>query len=237
MLSKEAFVKPGVWRLVLCAACGLYAGAARAGTFEISPVIIDLTPGQTTAAIEVRNRGDKPVAVQARPYAWTQTGDQDPLTPADEVIISPPIFTVAAGETQVVRLLLRGGARARERDYRLLVDEVPTASEGAHSVTIKLEMSLPVFAPPILKGDAALTWRLQPRGADGKTLITVTNGGLRYARINLLELQKPDGGRISLSPAGATPLCAAGRDSALGDAEPDRRSQRAGSFERHDPER
>src|SRR5579859_5756728 len=92
----------------------LLAPKVEAASLEISPVMVTLAPGQTAATIEVQNRGDSPAAVQARAYSWTQAGDEDALTPTHDIILSPPIFTVAEGTSQTVRLLLRGGSKAGE---------------------------------------------------------------------------------------------------------------------------
>ena len=102
----------------------LISGEVQAASLEISPVIVNLAPGQNATTIEVKNRGGAPAAVQARPYSWSQAGDEDNLTATQDIILSPPIFTVPAGASQTIRLLLRGGSEAGgERSYRLLLDE------------------------------------------------------------------------------------------------------------------
>src|SRR5688500_9450583 len=101
----------------------LISGEARATSLEISPVMVNLAPGQTATTIEVKNRGGAPAAIHIRAFAWSQAGDVDDLAPTQEVILSPPIFTLAEGASQTIRLLLRGGkGAASERSYRLLLD-------------------------------------------------------------------------------------------------------------------
>ncbi|MEI9986342.1 MAG: fimbria/pilus periplasmic chaperone [Aliidongia sp.] len=110
----------------LIALCSLPAGTVEAASLEISPVIVDFAPGQTAATIVVQNHGETPVAVQARAYSWRRPMTTNLSPQPHDVILSPPIFTVPAGASQTVRLLLRGGSGSgAERSYRLLLDEVP----------------------------------------------------------------------------------------------------------------
>src|ERR1700733_11398055 len=88
----------------------LPAGRVEAASLEISPVIVSLAPGQTATTIVVQNHGETPTAVQAPAYSWTQGGDEDLLTATRDIILSPPIFTIPAGASQTMRLLLRGAS-------------------------------------------------------------------------------------------------------------------------------
>ena len=74
-----------------------FIGEGRAASLEVTPVVVEFAAGQTATTIVVANHGGGPTAMQARAYHWAQAGDQDELTPAQDIIISPPIFTVAEG--------------------------------------------------------------------------------------------------------------------------------------------
>ena len=145
----------------------LLSGKIQAASLEISPVMVNLAPGQTATTIEVTNRGGVSTAIQARLYLWTQAGDDDTLAPTQDIILSPPIFTVPAGASQTVRLLLRGGIVAEaERSYRLLLDEVPPANIENRQIDIALRVSLPVIVASASSGPRALQWRAE-RGPGG----------------------------------------------------------------------
>lgn len=175
---------------------------------EISPVVVNLDPGQISATIEVRNQGQSPVTIQARPYAWSQALEDDVLTPTSEIIVSPPIFTVPANGVQTARLMLRGDARtvgAQDRSYRLLLDEVPgvDAGAGAGQVQVILRISLPVFAGAA-RSTPTLDWTAA-RSADGNVVLTATNTGRGYVRINDLQATLADGSHPELSAQGKSP--------------------------------
>ena len=71
--------------------------------------------------------------------------------PTDDIILNPPVFTVAPGKTRFMRLGLRTANHGTaELTYRLILQEVPKAegpSDGAAVRTI-LRISIPIFAVP-----------------------------------------------------------------------------------------
>lgn len=190
---------------------GLAADKVLAAELEIAPVLLNFAPGQTSATIEIRNRGDAPATVQARPFLWSQTQDDDVLTPTQDIILSPPIFTIPARTSQTMRLLLRGDARITshaDRSYRLLLEEVPTARTENGQVDVTLRISVPVFAVstpsvPVLVWTAA-------RSADGEVVLSATNSGRAYVRVNALEVTLADGSRPTLTPRGESPYVLTG---------------------------
>ncbi len=181
----------------------LLAAKVEAASLEISPVMVTLAPGQTTATIEVQNRGDSPTAVQTRAYRWTQAGDDDALTETQDIILSPPIFTLPEGASQTVRLLLRGGGRAEgERSYRLLLDQVPPATEGNKQIVIALHVSLPVIAASASSAPPTLRWGAE-RGAGAETVLTAVNTGQAYDRVGAIDVTLSDGSHPKVVARGA----------------------------------
>jgi fimbrial chaperone protein len=175
--------------LLLCPA----AGKAQQASLEVTPVLVTFAVGQTAATIEVTNHGAAPSAVQARVYHWTQPAADDVLTPTEDIIVSPPIFTVSEGGSQTMRLLLRGGPKATgERTYRLLLDQVPPASTQPRQVVLALRLSLPVFLDAATVGRPTLQWRAE-RDAGGQTVLTVNNTGTGYTRISAVDVTLADG--------------------------------------------
>jgi fimbrial chaperone protein len=184
----------------------------RAASLEITPVLITLAAGQTATKIEVTNRGATPTAIQARAYRWTQPGDADAMTPTQDIIISPPIFTVAGGGSQTLRLLLRGGiAAGGDRSYRLLLDEVPPANTRSRQVALVLRLSLPVFLGAAASGRPALRWRVE-RGAGGQTVLTASNAGPAYDKVRAIDVTLADGSHPKVVARGTNPYILAGAE-------------------------
>ena len=66
-------------------------------------------------ALTVRNDGTEPVSMQLEVLNWSQEAGKDVLTPSRELLANPPIFTVPAGGSQLVRVGLRRAPDATAR--------------------------------------------------------------------------------------------------------------------------
>jgi fimbrial chaperone protein len=188
----------------------LIFGTAKAADLEISPVAISLAHSQSVTTMEITNRGDAPTAVQVRAYAWAQAGDEDILTPTTEVILSPPIFTIPAGGSQTLRVLLRGGAATvGERTYRLVLDEVPPASVHSQQITTLLRASLPVIVASASPTPARLEWRAD-RDSAGGLVLSATNMGQAYDAVRAIEVVLADGAHRTAIPRGGNPYVLTG---------------------------
>lgn len=159
-----------------------------AQTLEIAPITVDLPAGRMTSTLRVTNRGTTTTTVQIRPFAWSQPAEGEKLDPTTTLIVSPPFTTLAPGDTQTVRIVLRKPVGAREDSYRLMVDQLPLAAD-AGTIRVALRISLPVFAAPTGAARSNLTWKLV--GTDPRTrLLVVRNDGTRRAKISALALTR-----------------------------------------------
>ena len=177
----------------LCLAFVLAAPlAAMAASLGISPVRVELSPATPTAALTLRNGGDEPTVVQVRAVAWSQNGGEDVYEPTNEVIVSPPIFTVAAKGAQVVRVGLRRAPDARrELSYRIFLQEVPGPPQpGVTGVQMALRIGLPVFVKPVQPAKATLNWRIG-REAGGALRVVAANPGEMHVQVIGFKLLGP----------------------------------------------
>ena len=169
-------------------------GSVMAGTFTISPLRVDLDDTTRTAALTVRNDEAAPVVVQADALAWSQESGQDDLAPSRDVLVSPVVFTLAPGGSQLVRVALRRQADAgRERAYRLTLQEVPQAA-GANftGLQVALRLSVPVFVAPAAPTAPQLVWSAS-RAASGAVTVTVHNEGGAHARLQGFAVKTGEG--------------------------------------------
>jgi fimbrial chaperone protein len=194
-------------RHAIAAVAGLAAllalpGAA-AGTFTISPLRVDFTGTTGTAALTVRNEEAVPVVVQAEGLSWSQESGQDALAPSRDLLISPAVFTLAPGGSQLVRVALRRAPDAtRELAYRMTLQEVPQAANpGFTGLQVALRLSVPVFVAPLAPAAPDVTWSAR-REANGRTTLTAHNGGSGHAQIHRFVLQTADGTRTLFEQPG-----------------------------------
>ncbi|QJE03472.1 molecular chaperone [Massilia forsythiae] len=178
----------------------MLARPAAAANLQISPVSIQFARGQGAAGITLQNQGDDALFGQARVYVWEQRDGQDVLTPATDLVASPPVMEIAARSSQTIRLVRRGaaaGGDAAERSYRILIDELPRGEE-AGGVAIRLQYSVPVFAAPADAGAAPrLSWDVYRK--DGAWMLRVRNDGALHAQIGATVLRGADGKDLQVS--------------------------------------
>jgi fimbrial chaperone protein len=184
----------------------LGGGAAGAQALKVIPVNVQMPPGQRTATLTVINEGSTETAIQIRAYAWDQPDGKDQLTTSNEVLASPPLTSIPAGATQIVRLVLRQTPEGREATYRILLDQIPSASVPGE-VKIVLRMSIPIFAQPTNRTASHVRFHVE-RDA-GQVYLVGINDGLRHEAIRDIVLSTSDGRKLMTAP-GVTPYILAG---------------------------
>jgi len=180
---------------------GATSGAAQASAFTVAPVRVTLSAQQPVAAITVTNTGTEPTLVQLETMQWSQADGKEILDVSTAVLATPPIFTIPAGRSQIVRVGLRRAPDVkRELTYRLILREIlpPVQTTG---LRVALKISMPVFiAPAAVAALPALQWHAR-RMADGDIRIVASNTGTAHIQLGQLEIvQAADGRSIATHP-------------------------------------
>lgn len=179
----------------MLAACLTVPFSVMAGSLSVTPIRIELSAAQRSVALTVRNDGDQPAVVQAQLVAWSQADNDDHLEPTTDILASPPIFTVAPGATQILRIALRRAPdAARERSYRILVTEVPGKPQpGFVGAQFALKISLPIFVEASeAKTAPRLEWSAT-RTPKGELALTAANAGARHIQVQAIEVKRAVG--------------------------------------------
>lgn len=150
-----------------------------AQSLSVLPVNIYVSPGQNATSMTITNSGEKKTVVQIRPYEWNQKDGTDQLVDTNEVLLSPPLVTLAPGASQVVRLILRHPPKDHEATYRILVDQIPPP-ETQGTVSFVLRLSIPIFAVPPVRCAAKVQFRLEHDG-DQLYVVAMNTGTLHEA--------------------------------------------------------
>ncbi len=123
--------------------------AARAGTFQVSPILLSISKFGDVA---ITNTTSVPMRFSIKGSEWTQTAtERMKKTDTDKVVYFPQVFTLGAGETQRIRVGMSDPATALERAYRLLIAELPPFNPlQVHGPTLTFlsRADIPVFAQP-----------------------------------------------------------------------------------------
>jgi fimbrial chaperone protein len=150
--------------------------SASAATFSVNPTQIFLSGRTTTALLTIKNDSDQPVRFQLSAFAWAQSGSGEmQLEETEDVVFFPALLTLGPKEERRVRIGSPVAAAARERTYRIFVEELPAVDSAAGGVRVLTKMGIPIFIRPA-KATAAAT--LANLGLhNGELRFNVTNSG------------------------------------------------------------
>jgi len=124
--------------------------------------------------------------------SWSQQEGKDVFTATRELLTNPPIFTVPAGGSQLIRAGLRRAPDARhELTYRIFMQELPPPpSPDFNGAKMLMRLSVPVFVLPEVAAQSTLRWQAA-RTLDGGLKISLTNIGNAHIQILNFSLSLP----------------------------------------------
>ncbi len=163
---------------------------AFAASFNVSPILVGLSSQKPTMPLSVSNMDDTPVVIQVRSMSWTQNDSgEDVYANTDYILATPPIFTIPAHGTQIVRIGLREPSTPeRELSYRIYLTQLPGASrEAINRVTMRFRFGIPVFVTGAAAVAPDLKWSVIASGPNAGKL-KVTNDGSAHAQIGEMQL-------------------------------------------------
>lgn len=188
----------------VCLAAFLFSADAQSSNFSINPLRIYLDGKTRSGTVVLENQSDESLMVQTTMNLWSQQdGRDDLIVPTEDLVVSPPIFTVKAKSKQVIRVgNLKKPDEFKESTYRLYIDEVPPPRKpGETGVVVAVRMSLPVFvAPSGGKAQSDLRWKLAP--VDAKSVrLNFRNAGNAHIQVTGVRVALPDGTPLALIPS------------------------------------
>ncbi len=170
----------------LCAFALLAPRLAGAAGWEIDPVRVELSPEQQTAAVTVKNGSNQPTSIQIQAVEWSQLNGKDIYTPTRDLLVSPPIVTIAPQSEQIIRVALRRKAdTTNELTYRISMQELPPQpAPGFIGVQVALRITLPVFVQS-QKGEAEpkVVWNISQM-PNNTIKVGVKNQGTAHIQIS-----------------------------------------------------
>lgn len=178
--------------------CFLYSPASHAGSFQVNPVRLELAAQEKTAVVRVLNTGDETVTIQSQLLAWSQQDGIDLLVPTREVLVSPPIFKLKPGATQIVRVgLLRQVDDHRELCYRLQIEEIPSPpAPDFKGLQVALRIGMPVFVKSREKAAQDLHFSVS-KPVNGNLDLSISNQGNAHAQLYELTIQAKEGQTVA----------------------------------------
>lgn len=118
---------------------------ALADGFTISPTSINVALGNQVATLTVKSEGHGTSFGQVRVMRWLRDGGAGTLQPTRDVVASPPAMQMAPGQELTIRLVRTTTTPiVGEECYRVLVDQVPGASQEGQAVMFTIRHSVPL---------------------------------------------------------------------------------------------
>ncbi len=161
---------------------------------------ITLDDSNSIAALTVTNRDQREVVMQAAVKDWSIRDNDERYQGTDELIVTPPVFSVAPGASQIVRVGLRDTRPSgTEQAFRVFLEQAPatpggndrsegdSAAQSPQGVQVMLRLGIPVFVEPAGSARRELAWRVE-RLADGRMRVAATNRGNVHAKVMRVAL-------------------------------------------------
>ena len=181
-------------RALFCAAFALavmFPVDGRCGQWRVAPARVFLDRDIKSSVITVVNEGDAKINLQGKAMEWSQDAEgKDVYKDTEELVFFPRMLLVNKGEQKIIRAGMKIPAAAREKTYRLFIEEIPEPRKSpsdAAQLTVAVRFGVPVFVKPLkeeVKGElttAAL--------AKGVVTATVKNTGNTHFRISDISLK------------------------------------------------
>ena len=195
-----------IGQLFLCVTVCCLPSLAKAAGWEIDPVRVELSTQQQTSALSIKNTTAQSTSIQIQAVTWSQRDGKDIYTPTKELLVSPPIVTIAPKSEQIIRVALRRDADAsKELTYRLNLQELPPKqSSNFTGVKVALRITLPVFVQS-LKGGAMpnMEWNVL-RMPDDQLKVTLRNTGNAHVQISDFSLFVPGNDKLIAGESGSS---------------------------------
>ena len=163
-----------------------------AGGLQVSPTRLDVPVDRRSAAVVVRNTGNKSVLLHVESMQWSQHGGEDQYMMSSDLIVWPPVFSLEPGASQTVRV----GRRERllpteQRAYRVFIQEVPPAAEVApRALKVVLRIGVPALVTPVGTKPARPRWSLACENGAAPELRIANDGG-QALRFDTVSIEAP----------------------------------------------
>jgi len=187
----------------------LFATACQAGGLSVSPMRLNFSAERGIGVVTLTNTSRETLTIEAEVRPWPEDAA---LQSAKDLVVNPPISTLAPGEKVSVRVgLVRRLATDVERGYRVYFTELPLLrAQDAVGVGVRLRLGIPVFVAAANAQPRALEWSVR-RDDDGM-LFTASNAGNVHQRVLKLSTQK---GSVQYPAAQSSPYVMPGSSTAF----------------------
>ena len=177
---------------VLFLALALFPATCHSSQWRVIPARMFLDREAKSSTLTVINEGDERITLQAKAMEWSQDAEgRDVYRESNDIVFFPKILIIDKGEQKIMRTGIKIPAAAREKTYRLFVEEIPQPKkedQGERAqIAITIRFGVPIFVKPLkeeLKGEV-----IQPTLVSGVFTTAVKNSGNAHFKITAITIK------------------------------------------------
>lgn len=166
---------------------------------QVTPVQFVMDKGRPIVSMTIKSNGNDRQLFQVDLRRWTVVDGVARLSPASsEMIVTPPVFEIKGGDTQIVRLGLTGpvDTSVQEQFWRVVLRDITPKPDGAGSTMfVRMNISMPVFIAADNPAPLDIALHAKRHDADA-FVIDCLNRGNRHGHIVTATLLDADGESI-----------------------------------------
>lgn len=187
---------------VFALTCAILAICAQpsSAAVGVSPLSGVVAPGTTAIAFTISNPDNAERVVQPEVSRWEHVDGKDRLTKSNDWVVNPPVATVPALGSRVIRMALkRRVSLTDEVMYRLVLSEVNNRAESTGvNMAVTTHVSLPVFVEPATISRKKPEWSAA-RDGDRRIVVTLKNTAPLHVHVTQFVLRTAGGKALETS--------------------------------------
>jgi fimbrial chaperone protein len=165
------------------------------GQWRVVPARVFLDQVAKSSVIAVVNEGEEKITLQGKAMEWSQDAEgKDQYQETNDLVFFPRILMIDKGEQKIIRTGMKSTATAREKTYRLFIEEIPQPKKStpdSTQLTVVVRFGVPVFVKPLKEElGAEITSALLTKG---HVTTTVRNTGNVHFRITEIAIKGKNG--------------------------------------------
>ena len=178
--------------LILLFSLAIVPTAVIAGEWRVAPIRLELGSDARSGVISVVNEGTGRFQVQMKAFLWEQDADgKDQLTETKDLIFFPKIMVFEKPEERILRAGIKIPAAAKEKTYRLFIEEIPEAKKAdGTNIAVAIRFGVPIFVKPLKEEPKGEIAKLEL--VNGDCQITVKNSGNVHFIITAVNIKGKD---------------------------------------------
>lgn len=162
---------------------------AHTGEWRVTPIRLFFDKGSRSGILNVQNDGDQPMNLQVKAMEWTQDAEgKDQYADTADLVFFPKFLSIPGKEERVIRIGNKGVPGAKEKTYRVFVEEVTPPPKGetgqGATVFVNVRFAVPLFVAPARDDVQA---QLKAELKKGSVTALVQNTGNVHFRLTSLE--------------------------------------------------